>query len=174
MTSISSLSGSTSTVSPSSVKPTDGIAFRTAINDIVSGLQSATSATATTSAATPTTSMNDKVGDLIDKEVSAGKLSTDQATELKSLFAKTAGHMHHVHGAKPTTDLASTDLTSTDDDTVDATSAASGGPSLIDDATQALGSLISGIKSATAASGLYNVGGITHGGLGSLLVHAFA
>ena len=185
MTSISSAFGAATMFAPgTTVKSADKTAFSSAITDIVNGLKSGASATAgastVTSGTATTTTVKDRVDGLIDKEVSDGKLSTDQATELKSLLAKAAGHMH-VHAPKSSTTDATTDLASTDDtttdalgvSTTDATGATTGGSSIVDEATQALGGLISGIKSAAAATGLYGAGGITHGGLGSLLIHAF-
>jgi polyhydroxyalkanoate synthesis regulator phasin len=176
MTSISSVFGAATMFAPgTAIRSVDKTAFSSAITDIVNGLKSGATAattTATGTAASATTSVKDRVDGLIDKEVSDGKLSTDQATELKSLLAKAAGHMHHIHAPKSSTDLAATDDTTTDALGVSATTATAGGTSLVDEATQALGGLISGVKSA-AATGLYGAGGIAQSGLGSLLIHAF-
>ncbi|MDB5738023.1 MAG: hypothetical protein JWO65_1691, partial [Sphingomonas bacterium] len=132
-------------------------------------------------------SMKDRVDGAIDNEVSSGKLTSDQATELKSLFAKAAGHMHmhHAHAAAPATDLASTDDDTTDalgvttDGTDATTSPASpasptGITAVVDDASKALDDFVSRLKSATASNGLYGAAGSSTGGIGSLLVSAFA
>jgi hypothetical protein len=181
-----------SAVSSSSISAADQTALSGAITDIFSQLTGAstatTAATTTITAASGTTaapaSMKDRVDGAIDNEVSSGKLTSDQATELKSLFAKAAGHMHmhHAHAAAPATDLASTDDDTTDalgvtTDGTDATTSPTsptGITAVVDDASKALDDFVSRLKSATASNGLYGAAGSSTGGIGSLLVSAFA
>ncbi len=149
----------------------DQSALSSAINDIGGALRSGTSTTG---------SIQDRVSGLIDNEVSSGKLTGDQATELKGLFAKAHGHMHHVHGgggaSSALNDLLSPDSTTNVDGTTSTTStdpltsAANGAHSVID----GLASFVSSLRSAVKSNGLYGAGGSTAGQIGSVLVNSFA
>jgi len=155
----------------------DQSALSSAITDIGSALGSSTSSSG---------SMQDRVGGLIDNEVSSGKLTSDQATELKGLFAKAHGHMHHAHAgggaSSALSDLLSPDAptnadgtTSTDGTTATAstdplTSVASGANGVID----GLASFVSSLRSAVSSNGLYGAGGSTAARIGSVLVNSFA
>lgn len=155
----------------------DQSALSAAINDIGGALKSGASISG---------SIQDRVSGLIDSEVSSGKLTGDQASELKGLFAKAHGHMHHVHGggaaSSALNDLLSPDgttnadgTTSTDGTTATAstdpiTGVASGAHSVID----GLASFVSSLRSAVSSNGLYGAGGGTAGRIGSVLINSFA
>jgi hypothetical protein len=76
-------------VSTGSVKSTDQSALSGALDDIDAAMKSSGPSAANTSAS----AMKTKVDGLIDKEVTDGKLTDDQATELKSVFADAASKM---------------------------------------------------------------------------------
>jgi hypothetical protein len=82
MTSISSTlqSALLSAVQSGGIKPVDTAPLKTAISDIASQVTGSPNITAA--------SMKTKVNGLIDQETVAGKLTNDQATELKSLYSK--------------------------------------------------------------------------------------
>jgi polyhydroxyalkanoate synthesis regulator phasin len=88
-----------SAVTAGSVKSSDQSALSSAIDDIGSAMKASGPPTAGTS---PTT-MKTKVDGLVDQEVTDGKLTADQATELKSVFAQAASKMGH-HGGPPPSD----------------------------------------------------------------------
>ena len=150
----------------------DQSALSSAINDIGGALKSGTSSSG---------SVQDRVSGLIDNEVSSGKLTGDQATELKGLFAKAHGHMHHVHAgggaSSALNDLLSPDSTTNADGTTTATAstdplanAASGAHSVID----GLASFVSSLRSAVSSNGLYGAEGSTAARIGSVLINSFA
>jgi hypothetical protein len=72
-----------SAVTAGTVKQTDQTALSSAIDDIGSALK----ASGPPAQSNAPTSMKDKVDSLIDQEVKDGKLTDDQATELKQVFA---------------------------------------------------------------------------------------
>ena len=149
----------------------DQSALSSAINDIGGALKSGTATSG---------SIQDRVSGLIDNEVSSGKLTGDQATELKGLFAKAHGHMHHVHAgggaSSALSDLLSPDSTTNADGTTSTTStdpltsAANGAHNVID----GLASFVSSLRSAVSSNSLYGAGGSTAGRIGSVLVNSFA
>lgn len=112
-----------SAVSAGSVKSTDQSALSSALDDIDAAMKSS----GPPAAGTSPSSMKTKVDGLIDQEVSDGKLTSDQATELKSVFAQAAskmgGHHHHAGGPPPTDDsgdgtaTTATDATASTDST---------------------------------------------------------
>jgi hypothetical protein len=113
-----------SAVSAGSVKSADQSALSSAMDDIDTAMKSSGPPTAGTSQS----AMKTKVDGLIDQEVSDGKLTSDQATELKSVYAQAAskmGHAHHGHGGPPPTDDDSDDPFSTTATSATATSATS-------------------------------------------------
>ena len=155
-----------SAVSAGTVKSADQSALSGALDDIDTALKSGASA-----GATQPGGMKTKIDGLIDQEVSNGKLTDDQATELKQVFADAAqkmGGAHHHHGG-PKGPSPSDDLTSPDDST-DATAAA---PSA-NDAKNAIDTLIGFLKQMEdkmSSSTNYTSQGTTSGsGLSSLLV----
>lgn len=151
----------------------DQSALSSAITDIGGALKSGTSTSG---------SIQDRVSSLIDNEVSSGKLTGDQASELKGLFAKAHGHVHHAHGgggaSSALNDLLSPDGTTNADGTTSTatastdpiTSIASGAHSVVD----GLASFVSNLRSAVKSNGLYGAGGSTAGRVGSLLINSFA
>ena len=171
-----------SAVSSGSVSATDQTALSGAIDDIGSALRAGASSTSASASASTTTSttdtsdpttMKDKVAGLIDKEVSDGKLTTDQATELKNLFANAAVKMagHH-HGPRPAaSDGASATDTSTasssDTLTTDLASAAN-------DAISALTSFLDKLKDAAKSNAVYGSKGSSSSDISSLLVNSAA
>jgi hypothetical protein len=85
----------------------DQDALSSALTDIDSSLQSSR-ASDQTSGAKPSDGLKSKIDDLIAGEVSSGKLTSDQATELQGVFKAAfaggaggsggAGGAHHAHG----------------------------------------------------------------------------
>lgn len=75
-----------SEVSSGTVKSSDADALSSALQDIDSSLQSSRSSSSSDSRPTD---LKSKIDDLIAGEVSSGKLTTDQATELQNVFKNT-------------------------------------------------------------------------------------
>jgi hypothetical protein len=125
-----------SEVAAGTISSTDQTALSSALDDIDSSLKGERSSGAGQSRPPSPDEMKSKIDDLIAGEVSDGKLTSDQAEELKNVFAKAfSGHhgRHEAHGmggpggaggAPPpppadsqddtTSSLLSTDQTSTD------------------------------------------------------------
>jgi hypothetical protein len=147
----------------------DQSALSSAISDIGNAIQSGGSSTA---------SIKDQVSGAIDNEVSSGKLTTDQASELKGLFAKAhAGHAHHAHGgggASALDSLFSDDSTDPTDPTSTAASSTDPLSSVASSALDGLTSFVSSLRSAVSSNSLYGAAGSTAGRLGSMLVNSFA
>jgi len=81
-----------SEVSAGTISGSDSDALASALDDIDATLQSErTSASATDGPPSPK-EMKQKIDDLIAGEVKSGKLTDDQAAELKNVFAKTFAH----------------------------------------------------------------------------------
>jgi len=108
-----------SAVNNGTVQAGDQDALSAALTDISSALQ----ANATGSTGTPAPgSAKSTIDNIISNDVSSGKLTSDQATELKSVFAQAAqkmhghgGHHHHGGGGMPSVDSDSdTDGSNTD------------------------------------------------------------
>lgn len=78
-----------SAVSAGTVKSADQSALSSALDDIDTAMK----ASGPPAAGTDPSAMKTKIGSLIDKEVSDGKLTDDQATELKQVFADAAESM---------------------------------------------------------------------------------
>jgi len=81
-------------VSSGEISATDQSALSTALDSIDSSLASERSA-----GTKPSGDMKAKMESLIQGQVDNGTLTEDQATELKSMFAKGAGGKHGPHGA---------------------------------------------------------------------------
>ncbi|WP_315780798.1 MULTISPECIES: hypothetical protein [unclassified Bradyrhizobium] len=80
----------TKEVSAGKVSSTDQTALSSALDDIDSALKSGgnSSSSSSTSSTPPSPKeMQSKIDDLIQSEVDSGKLTSDQATELKNVFA---------------------------------------------------------------------------------------
>ncbi|NIJ08965.1 polyhydroxyalkanoate synthesis regulator phasin [Sphingomonas vulcanisoli] len=172
-----------SAVTSGTVKTADQGALSGAITDIDTALQSG----GPSSTALTPSSMKSKVDGLVDQEVKDGKLTSDQADELKQLFAKAtqgAGH-HHGHHVKASGDSSAIDdITSTDTDptslTATGTSASSSstGSSNTDSLTASIENLITALKqleTATSSATNYTASGTSAGSLTqNLLVNATA
>jgi len=151
----------------------DQSALSAAITDIGSQLRSGS--------ATPGASMQDRVSNLIDNEVSSGKLTSDQASELKGLFAKAHAHMHHAHGGgggsalsallSPDGSTDPNDPNATTTSSSDPLTAIAGGAS---SAVDSLASFVSRLRSSVSSNSLYGAGGTPAGMVGSLLINSFA
>jgi hypothetical protein len=72
-------------------------------------LASALAATTTPAAATPGASPGDRIDNLVDQQVAAGTLTSDQGDAVRSFFARAAHHHHHHGGAAADPTAASTD-----------------------------------------------------------------
>jgi hypothetical protein len=149
MTSISALSSQHSSplqrlqnelqaeVSSGAINSTDQSALSSALGDIDSTLQSS-------KASDQTGANRPKINDLIQQEVSAGKLTSQQATELQGIFKAAFSHGHH-HGAggPPPSDGSSS---------VDGTDGSTSGNSLVDLLQQLAQSLNSSLTDPTSSS----------------------
>lgn len=87
-------------VSAGTVSASDETAITSALGDIQARLAGTGSAGggATASTSDAPTSMKGRVGAAIDDEVASGKLTSDQAGELKKAFEQAHAHMHGAHG----------------------------------------------------------------------------
>src|SRR5260363_43678 len=102
-------------VSAGKVSATDQTALSSALDDIDSALQSgSSSSSSTTSSSTPPSpkEMQSKIDDLIQSEVDSGKLTADQASELKNVFANAFSGGPGGAGGPPPADDSSSDTTS--------------------------------------------------------------
>ncbi|WP_019906582.1 hypothetical protein [Methylobacterium sp. 77] len=80
-----------SEVSTGSISATDGTALSSALDSIDSSLKSGSSSSSgSTSTRLDPSQIQDKIGGLIDDQVSSGSLTSDQAETLKSLFEANA------------------------------------------------------------------------------------
>lgn len=87
-------------VSAGTVSSSDQSALSSALDDIDSALKSGIGSSSSSSSASPQ-DMKSKIDGLIQNEVSSGKLTSDQATELKSVFANTFSGQAHGAGDPP-------------------------------------------------------------------------
>ncbi len=174
-------------VDAGTISATDGTALASAISDIGSQLQAgattppaATGASSTTSPAAPT-SMKDRVDSAIDNEMSSGKLTSDQATELKQVFAQAHAHMHGVHGhhgggaiaALTASSSANTDpVTSTASATATTTGPVAAVETAATNAVTALEAFLTQFKSAVSSTGTYGAAGSNNNSPASLLINA--
>lgn len=145
-----------SEVSSGTVSSTDQTALASALDDIDQSLSADSSGQSSSS---KPGDMKSKIDDLISNEVSSGKLTSDQASELQNLFknafAKGAGHAHHGghhHGGLPPSgDSQSSDAT-------DASSSSDNASQLLQDLiksaqdTQSSSYSADGTKDSTASS----------------------
>jgi hypothetical protein len=76
-------------------------------------LASALAGTTTTAATTRGASPGDRINNLIDQQVNAGTLTSDQADAVRSFFATAAHHHHHHADAAADPTAASTDTAGT-------------------------------------------------------------
>src|SRR3954451_21510219 len=122
-----------SEVNSGAVKSSDQDALASALTDIDSTMQANRASDQASGTRPSHADLKSKIDDLINGEVSSGKLTSDQATELQGVFkaafangpgdaggAGGAGHAHHGHGgAKPTDDSSSTDGSSSSTSSTD-------------------------------------------------------
>jgi hypothetical protein len=113
-------------VSAGTVGSSDQSALTSALDDIDSALKgTSSSSSSSTSAPASPQQLPSKIDDLIQSEVSNGKLTSDQATELKSVFANAfSGHAHRAGGPPPSglgSDHASSEDTSSASSSTDTT-----------------------------------------------------
>lgn len=162
-------------VSAGSVSKTDETALSSALDDIDSQMQAGKPSAGGASGGTRT-SMKDKVDGLIDSEVSSGKLTDDQATELKKMFAEAHKAMGHHGGPPPPPPASSTDdseerlidqidaassTSSTTSGTSSSSSSSSGSDPLasLDAAITKLSDFIKKLEAARAENSVYDSSG---------------
>lgn len=86
-------------VSSGQISSADGTAISKALSDVQSQLSAGASPQSSATSSQAPTSFQDKIGSLIDNEVSSGKLTSAQATELKTVLSQGIGRGHHGHRA---------------------------------------------------------------------------
>ena len=115
-------------VNSGAISSSDQGALSSALNDINSSLQSGPASASASGTSSSPGDLKSKIDGLIAGEVSSGKLTSDQATELqgvfKAAFANGAGGAHHGHhgghgGAPPADSSSSTDGTTSSTSTAD-------------------------------------------------------
>jgi hypothetical protein len=166
-----------SEVSSGKISSSDQSALSSALDDIDTALKSQGTADSASGSQPPSADdLKSKINDLIAGEVSSGKLTSDQATELQTVFANAfangsggAGgsgsaaaspdiggahghHGHHGHGGPPPSDASSTSSSS------GSSSSASNGSDLIQ---QFLQSLQNSLSQASSSSSVYSASGDT-------------
>src|SRR5436189_3602337 len=127
-----------SEVKSGAIKSSDQDALASALTDIDSALQTSRTSDQASGTRPSPADLKSKIDDLINGEVSSGKLTSDQATELQGVFkaafangpggadgAGGPGGAHHGHhggtgGPPPADDSSSTDATGTASDTASA------------------------------------------------------
>jgi len=145
-------------VSSGSISSTDQTALTSALTDIDSALKGgASSSSSSASSSTPPSpdQMKSKIDDLIQSEVSSGKLTSDQATELKSVFANAfSGGPGGAGGPPPSSDSSSTSGSSSTD---------SSSSSSTSDVQDLLKKLLEALQSSNSksTSSSYSSGGTT-------------
>ncbi|WP_407155101.1 hypothetical protein [Bradyrhizobium sp. STM 3557] len=141
-------------VSAGNVASSDQSALSSALDDIDSALKSSAGSSSPSASAAPQ-DMKSKIDDLIQSEVSSGKLTSDQATELKSVFANAfSGHAPGAGGPPPS--ASGTDDASSDD------SSTSSSSSTATDTTELLRELLAALqKSITQSASSYGANGTT-------------
>jgi hypothetical protein len=104
-------------VNSGAISSTDQNTLSSALTDITSSLQSNSGTDSGSDATSSPGDLKSKIQGLISNEVSSGKLTTDQATELQGVFKAAFGsgaegtgqaggvhHGHHGHGTPPPSD----------------------------------------------------------------------
>ena len=140
----------TKEVSAGKVSSADQTALSSALDDIDSALQSGSSSSSSTSTSSSTPpspeEMQSKIDDLIQSEVDSGKLTSDQATELKNVFASAFS------GGPPPSDDSSSDTTSS--------TSSSSSSSTSSDVEELLKKLLDALQSSNgSASSSYSASG---------------
>src|SRR5207253_6830953 len=136
-----------SEVNSGAISSSDQTALSSALSDIDTSLQQSRAGDQSSGTKAAPGDLKAKIDDLIAGEVSSGKLTSDQATELqgvfKAAFANGPGGAHGHHGGPPPTDASAS--SSTDGSSFD-------GSSVEDILQQFLQSLQSSLASASSAS----------------------
>lgn len=172
MTSISATSASyspldllkselTKEVSSGKISASDETALSSALDDIDSALKSGAS---NSSSSTPPSQddMQSKIDDLIQSEVSSGKLTSDQATELKNVFANTFSGGANGAGPPPPPDGSSDSSSTSSTDTSSSSSSAT--------TEDLMKELIAMLQSATSQSTSYSSSGSSNASSSSSLL----
>src|SRR5436309_5488620 len=103
-------------VSSGSISSTDQTALTSALTDIDSALKGGASSSSSSSSSSSPPSpdeMQSKIDDLIQSEVSSGKLTSDQASGLKNVFSSTFSNSANGAGGPPPPPDGSSDSSST-------------------------------------------------------------
>lgn len=153
-----------SEVSSGTISSSDQDALSSALSDIDSSLQASRSSDEASGTRPSPDSLKSKIDDLISGEVSSGKLTSDQATELKQVFANTFSG--GPGGAPPTDSTSSTDATPASS----STSSSSDSSSSSDDIDQLLKKLLSALQNQMGSSGAYTANGSTSASSNSSLL----
>ena len=148
-------------VSSGTISSSDQSALSSALDDIDSAMKAGG---AGGGAPPPPDEAQSKVDSLIDKEVSDGKLTSDQATELKQVFANTFSG--GPGGASSSDGTSSTDATSASA----STSSSSDSSSSSDDIDQLLKKLLGALQNQMGSSGAYTANGSTSASSNSSLL----
>jgi hypothetical protein len=164
-------------VSAGVVPSADADALSSAISDIGNALQGSQSTSSSTTQAASPTSMKDKIDNAIDQEVKDGKLTQDQATELKKVFAdaqqqmgkmgRAGGHHHHAESSTDSDADATTTATTTDGSSSSTSTSAS-------DPLTLLANFLKTLETAAKGNAVYNSSAGQSSGLQSVLLNAIA
>jgi hypothetical protein len=141
----------TKEVSAGKVSATDQTALSSALDDIDTALKAGGSSSSSSSTSTPPSpkEMQSKIDDLIQSEVDSGKLTSDQASELKNVFASAfSGGPGGAGGPPPPSDESS-----------DTTSSTSSSSSTASDAEELLKKLLDALQSSNSKTSSYSASG---------------
>jgi hypothetical protein len=134
-------------VSAGTISSSDQSALSSALNDIDSALKSgadSSSSLASGTSASPQ-DMKSKIDDLIQNEVSSGKLTSAQATELKNVFANAFSGQAQGAGGPPPSASGADDASSDDSSTSSSSSSTS-------DTTELLKELLAALQKSNSQS----------------------
>lgn len=146
----------TKEVSAGTISSSDQSALSSALDDIDSAMKSGASSTSSSSPPSPD-QMQSKIDDLIQNEVSSGKLTSDQASELKNVFANTfSGSANGAGGPPPPPDGGDSSSTSSTDSTSSSNSSSSSSSTTT---AELMKELISLLQNATSQSTSYSSSG---------------
>jgi hypothetical protein len=140
----------TKEVSAGTISSSDESALSSALDDIDSALKSQGSGSSSSTPPSPD-EMQSKIDDLIQNEVSSGKLTSDQASELKNVFANT---FSGGAGAPPPD-------ASSDSSTTSSTDSSSSSSSSSTSTADLMKELIAILQNATSQSTSYSSSGST-------------
>ncbi|MGY8705536.1 hypothetical protein RAD16_07285 [Bradyrhizobium sp. 18BD] len=153
----------TKEVSAGTFSSSDETALSSALDDIDSALKSGASSSSSSSPPSPD-EMQSKIDDVIQSEVSSGKLTSDQASELKNVFANTFSGISGAGGPPPPPNDSS-DSSSTG--STDSTSSSSSSSASAEDLMK---ELIAMLQSATSQSTSYGSSGNSNASSASALL----